>query len=615
MSVPPTLLGYVGSVTGAAVSVRQAASVASGLVIIQGTTYRIGQVGSFVRIPQGYQDLFGIVSEVGANATPEAMRESSDKGERWMTVQLVGESIGSSFERGISQYPAINDEVHLVTESDLRRIYAAPGPSQIPIGRLASAESMVVCVDLDKLVTRHAAILGSTGSGKSTTVASLLRSITVGISLDAPKSFPRARVLLLDIHGEYARALGDVSRVFRINPNPGESQLRIPYWALDPTDLSQFLFGGLEEKQATYIYDKIMELKSKTALKKTYEGVDAQSLTIATPVPYSLKQLWLELIEPEVMTLEGPDRNEPARLNEGDANTLTPPVYKPHGLGSKGPFLNQAARGVRRALDQLRSRLLDKQYDFLLHPGDWEPGLNGVPKDDLGTLLSAWLGHERPITILDLSGVPSVVLVRLIGSILRIIYEALFWSREKSEGGIARPLLIVMEEAHRYLSDAVEPAARVMAQRIVKEGRKYGIGAVIVSQRPSEVDETILSQCGTFFAMRLSNPTDRSRVQGTLPDNLAGLMDMLPVLRTGEAIITGEAAHLPMRCRVTLPDKEHQPDSQDPEVSEEWARARIAEDYGRVVASWRAQSPRFAKLRPERQPVDDGTAEEGHNAP
>ena len=161
MSVRPTLLGYVGSVTGAAVSVRQAASVASGLVIIQGTTYRIGQVGSFVRIPQGYQDLFGIVSEVGANATPEAMRESSDKGERWMTVQLVGESIGSSFERGISQYPAINDEVHLVTESDLRRIYAAPGPSQI---RLAGwlARSMVVCVDLDKLVTRHAAILGST---------------------------------------------------------------------------------------------------------------------------------------------------------------------------------------------------------------------------------------------------------------------------------------------------------------------------------------------------------------------------------------------------------------------------------------------------------------------
>ena len=178
--------------------------------------------------------------------------------------------------------------------------------------------------------------------------------------------------------------------------------------------------------------------------------------------------------------------------------------------------------------------------------------------------MSAWLGHERPITILDLSGVPSVALVRLIGSILRIIYEALFWSREKSEGGIERPLLIVMEEAHRYLSDAVEPAARVMAQRIVKEGRKYGIGAVIVSQRPSEVDETILSQCGTFFAMRLSNPTDRSRVQGTLPDNLAGLMDMLPVLRTGEAIITGEAAHLPMRCRVTLPDKEHQPDGQIP---------------------------------------------------
>src|SRR5690606_11403959 len=137
--------------------------------------------------------------------------------------------------------------------------------------------------------------------------------------------------------------------------------------------------------------------------------------------------------------------------------------------------------------------------------------------------------------------------------ILKIVYEALFWSRDKSEGGVERPLLLVMEEAHRYLSGEAKNSAQEIAQRIVKEGRKYGIGAMVVSQRPSEVDDTILSQCGTFIALRLSNPTDRASVQGTLPDNLAALVDMLPVLRTGEAIITGEAARLPMRCRVTFP--------------------------------------------------------------
>lgn len=611
MTTRPTLLGYVGSVDGGSVSVQQVKAVASGLVIIGGTTYRIGQVGSFVRIPQGYQDLFGIVSNVGAAALPESHRLLPDRGERWMTIQLVGESIGSTFERGISQYPSINDEVHLVTESDLRRIYASPGPTQVPIGRLASAESMTVCIDLDKLLTRHCAVLGSTGSGKSTTVASLLRSICVGETNSGKARFPRARILLLDIHGEYARALSDVSEIFRINPNPGESQLRIPFWALDPTDLSQFLFGGLEDKQVTYIHDKILELKANSLASGTYTGVQSSSLTISTPIPFSLNRLWLELIEPELMTLEGTNRDEPAKETDGDAQSLTPPKFKPHGLGNKGPFLNQGARGIRRPLDQLRSRLLDHQYDFLLHPGDWEPDVDGKTKNDLDDLLKAWLGHEHAITILDLSGVPSTVLVRLIASILKIVYEALFWSREKSEGGTKRPLLIVMEEAHRYLSDAVDSSARLIVQRIVKEGRKYGIGAMVVSQRPSEVDETILSQCGTFFALRLSNPTDRSRVQGTLPDSLTGLMDMLPVLRTGEAIVTGEAAHLPLRCRINLPEKEHRPDSEDPQVSIEWERDRIAENYGRVTASWRSQSPRFTSVRPKRESVSDIPTPEG----
>jgi DNA helicase HerA-like ATPase len=128
-----------------------------------------------------------------------------------------------------------------------------------------------------------------------------------------------------------------------------------------------------------------------------------------------------------------------------------------------------------------------------------------------------------------------------------------------------------------------------MVKRIAKEGRKYGVGAMIISQRPAEIDETVLSQCGTVIALRLSNPVDRARVKGALPDNLSGLMDLLPVLRTGEAIITGEAARLPVRCRVTLPVEEHQPKSRDPKVSEAWAFRRRAESYDRVVASWRAQ--------------------------
>lgn len=191
----------------------------------------------------------------------------------------------------------------------------------------------------------------------------------------------------------------------------------------------------------------------------------------------------------------------------------------------------------------------------------------------------------------------------------------MFWSRDKSEGAVARPLLIVMEEAHRYIYGEAKNLAREMAQRIVKEGRKYGIGCMVISQRPSEVDDTILSQCGTFVALRLSNAVDRNSVQGTLPDNLATLMDMLPVLRTGEAIITGEAARLPMRCRITYPGEDSCPNSQDPMVAAQWALAKRAEDYERVAASWRSQSPRAKILDTviTRTPVTDSPEEEGEN--
>jgi DNA helicase HerA-like ATPase len=151
-----------------------------------------------------------------------------------------------------------------------------------------------------------------------------------------------------------------------------------------------------------------------------------------------------------------------------------------------------------------------------------------------------------------------------------------------------------MEEAHRYLGKDTDNPARDMVQRIVKEGRKFGVGAMIVSQRPSEIDETILSQCGTLIALRLSNSADQGKVKAALPDSLGGLVDTLPVLRTGEAIIMGEAARLPIRCRISLPPEGARPNSADPHVAAAWAKPRGAEDYGRLAAAWRSQDPKWA---------------------
>ena len=238
----------------------------------------------------------------------------------------------------------------------------------------------------------------------------------------------------------------------------------------------------------------------------------------------------------------------------------------------------------------------------MFRPGPWCPqptfqNLNAQPPQDLDELIKSWVGGDKPITILDLSGVPVSILMDLVGVLIRLLFDALFWARFLSEGGRTRPLLFVLEEAHAYLNAGNEGAASIAARRIVKEGRKYGLGAMIVSQRPSEIDPTILSQCGTMFAMRLANAIDRSHVTGTVSDNLEGLFNMLPTLRTGEAIIVGEAVHLPLRTLIDPPAKDRRPDSHDPKVYDPeanggWNHPRQTEDYARVLEKWRSENPR-----------------------
>jgi hypothetical protein len=256
----------------------------------------------------------------------------------------------------------------------------------------------------------------------------------------------------------------------------------------------------------------------------------------------------------------------------------------------------------------LASKLKDPRLAFLFNPDQWLPALDGATAKDIDSLLEDWIGGIKPITILDLSGIPSSILNDLIGALLRILYDSIFWARDLPEGGRERPLLIVLEEAHAYLGKEnpgeKSRSAAVAVRRIAKEGRKYGVGMMIVSQRPSEIDTTILSQCGTIFAMRLANDTDRGHIAGAASDNLKGLFDMLPVLRTGEAIVVGEAVSLPVRTLITPPPLNRRPDSFDPTVAVRcsvdgfhgpsgWNQPRDPPNYPAMVRQWRAQTPRY----------------------
>lgn len=215
---------------------------------------------------------------------------------------------------------------------------------------------------------------------------------------------------------------------------------------------------------------------------------------------------------------------------------------------------------IGRQIDALGSKIRDPRFDFLLRPGPYCAAEDGKTEQELAD----WLGDRSPITILDLSNIPPSIQSELVGAVLRICYDALYWSRSIPEGGRERPLLIVLEEAHAYLNE--KQMASTAVRKIAKEGRKYGIGMMLVSQRPAEIDQTILSQCGTLFALRLSNAEDRSHVKGAASDNLDGLFAMLPVLRTGEAVIIGEAVNLPIRTLINPPGANRRPDSADPKV-------------------------------------------------
>lgn len=591
MSKPPTYLGKVISVSGASILVELTPQVISGLLIIEGKAHRIGQVGSFVRIPQGYNNLYGIISETVESPDSTDLSKIKINSRRQIKVELVGEAIGNDFERGISQFPSISEEVHLVTEQDLRNIYGALGSGQIVIGKLSSSDSINVSIDLDNLVNKHSAILGSTGSGKSTSVASLLRAIITSHTPDILK--PSARIVLFDLHGEYSSALHDIANVFSINSDTDSEKLYIPYWCVDPDSLIDFLCGPSTDLKNNFtdliVEEKINFVKNNKELK-----INPNNITAYTPIPFRLEQIWYDLSYTYAVNWLDEDMTEPAYTDIGNAKELKPPKFK-------APCIRKDERvkkgngnsSWKKHLDLMRSRLLDSQYSFFLKPGSWTPNEENKCENDLSTLIANWIGGNKPITILDLSGMPSERLDLLLGSMLDILFESAIWSKNLDMGMKNNPLLLVMEEAHRYLSTENSGLSKSMVRRIAKEGRKFGVGTMLISQRPSEIDETILSQCGTFFSLRISNATDRARVKSAMSDSLSGIIDSLPILRTGEAIVTGEAAKLPMRFKFRIPQEGQFPNSHDPKVTESWSKDRIKHSFNDLVTSWRLQDTNY----------------------
>ncbi len=575
----PTCIGRVRHVMGATVTVALDPDLAGIAPIYRGRLLPVGQIGSLVRIPQGLVDLVGTVSLVGIAELSGTLAPagSVQRDERWLQVQLLGEIHRGSgeFKRGVGAYPGLDDPVHFATPQQLKSIFPSPGVEHLRLGRLASAEDVPVALNASRFVVRHSAVVGSTGSGKTSAVASILQNFVKG-------GWKAANILVVDPHGEYAAALGGLASVRSVLAQEDDSRLRVPYWALSALDILRIFAGGIGGATFSSRFAELVT-KARRAFVESAEWLtnDPTTVTADTPIPFDIRPIWHQLDRENRETRNvAADPATACETEPGDAATLTSAQFRPYGPGGTPPHKGPMYGVYGTSPDLLRLGLLDPRLRFFQ-----EPQGDSAGPDPLVGAMQDWLGRDRAVSVLDFNGVPADAADAAIGVVLNLLLEVALRCDTDGEGiGRPSPVLLVLEEAHRYLGEDASALTRSSANRIAREGRKYGVGLLLVTQRPTELPKTALAQCGTIIALRLSNSEDQGAIKTALPDAIAGLAAVLPSLRTHEAIISGESLVLPARTILDTPDP--WPQAEDPSL-EPWRGEPKVPDISPALKAWR----------------------------
>jgi uncharacterized protein len=458
-------------------------------------------VGRFVSIRCANSAIVAMITEVSCENLPEGGVYIANA-----SVDLLGEILGGperqKFQRGVTNYPTIGDAVDLITNQELRTVYAPSGSDQINIGTLQQDSSVVAYVDVEEMLSKHFAVLGSTGVGKSTGVSLLLNEILL--------SRPNLRIFLLDVHNEYGRCFGE--RALVLNPR----NLRLPFWLFNFEEIVDVLFGGrpgvpdeLDVLAEVIPAAKGMYTQYQNGERSSLKRSDAKtvSYTLDTPVPYRLLDL-ISLIDERMGKLE----NRSSRI-----------VY--HKLISR--------------IETVRN---DPRYTFMFDNAN----VGGDTMAEVVSHLFRLPANGKPMTVMQLAGFPAEVIDSVVSVLCRMAFDFGLWS-----DGVS-PLLFVCEEAHRYASADRNTGfgpTRKAVSRIAKEGRKYGVYLGLVTQRPAELDATIISQCNTLFTMRLANDRDQALLRSAVSDAAANLLSFVPSLGTREVLAFGEGVALPTRLR------------------------------------------------------------------
>ena len=525
----------------------------------------IGVIERVVKTPvledQSYPEVESDEDIVGESLQREVVLNSV----RVTLVGRVGLTTANNprFSRSVMQVPEIDGTCYILRDAQLQAFMAllsAGGKSghSLEIGRYTIDESAIAFLDGNKFFQRHAALLGSTGSGKSWSVASILEQAA---------NLPSANLIVFDVHGEYGKL--SYARHLRI-PGPEElgqsddSLLFLPYWLLNAEELQAMFVDRSEfsaHNQVTVFQDTVVSEKKKKLeeLNKT-DVLDA--FTLDSPVPFSIGAVVTELtcLNHEMVPGSG-------------------------GREKQGPFYGQFSR----LLVRLNSRVYDKRYGFLFQAPSEAHEYNSMA--NLMKRLMDYSESKPKIKIIDFSEVPADILPVIVGLVARIIYQVQFWTdREKR-----KPLALVCDEAHLYLpskdgKNPVEQRAIENFEKIAKEGRKYGVALLVVSQRPSDVSATVLSQCNNIVSLRLTNGDDQATVKRLMPESLESLMDTLPILDIGEALVVGDAVLLPSRIRINPPKEK--PLSATIDFWDEWTKAPDNPDFVKAVENMRRQNRR-----------------------
>ncbi|MEK6754625.1 MAG: ATP-binding protein [Bacteroidota bacterium] len=523
-------IGVIREVTNSSVTIVIDPSIKTLSKKIGKKVYYIGQIGTYVLIPVGQMLVLGMVSEFKKG---DIYEEGAVVQRFLMSVIPIGTLKKGRFESGVSVLPTADMPVYLLEDKALKAAFVTYQKFGFSIGQLSLFENERAYLDPNRFFGKHIAVLGSSGAGKSCTVSSVLQKVV---------RLPDTNVVILDVHNEYKSAFPDGCQHFDV------AALELPYWLMNFDEMVE-MFVDPRDENATTLISTLQDLIF--ASKKAANPRLASIITVDSPVFFDINEVR-------------------AKMQFLDTEKITGLPGGP----KEGPHFGK----FTRFLVKLNSMVNDPRYSFMFKP---QVCTDSESAKGLLTMVFGLDGKSK-ITIMDLSGIPFDVVNTIVGLIARIAFDFNFWNPNRRD----LPILLVFEEAHNYLSNNAKgsTSARLTVERIAKEGRKYGVSCMIVSQRPSEISETILSQCNNFVILRLLNPLDQSYIRRLVPETFSGLDTVIPTLRQGEAIIVGDSAPMPMRVQIDLPNP--QPASSDIFFFDKWKKKGADTNANDVMERW-----------------------------